>query len=448
MRHRTFCFARSAIAVALAALSGAALAGGQPDKVVAELQQPHRHFVAGEMLVQFKPGVAKALRDAALARVGGQVLERIRGDLHLISLPRAEHSADLAAAVRALHAQDAVDFAEPNWLYLSHKVSNDPYYTNGTLWGMYGDASPLHTNTYGSRAAEAWDKGHFSCKGVLVGVIDEGVQYTHPDLAANHWTNPAEIDGNGIDDDGNGYIDDTHGWDFDGNNKSVYDGKFDDHGTHVSGTIGGTGGNGEGVAGVCWKVKIVHAKFLGRVSGSNANAIKAINYMTDLKTRHNLNLVATNNSWGGGGFSQAMQDAIERAGEANILFVASAGNDGIDIDATPVYPASYPSPSIITVASIAKTGAIASDSSFGVVSVDLGAPGVGITSTVPSNKYASYSGTSMAAPHVTGAIALYAKSHPGLTAAQLKAAILGSVTATPSLTGKTVTGGRLNASTF
>lgn len=438
-------FSRTLIATALAALSGVALAGGQPDRVVAELQEAHRQHVPAEMLVQFKPGVAQALREAALNRVGGKFLEKIRGDLHRISLPQG---ANLAAAVRALHAQDAVDFAEPNWVYHHTAVSDDTYYTNGTLWGMYGDTSPLQTNQYGSQAGEAWNAGHNKCKGVLVGVIDEGVQYTHPDLKSNHWKNPAEIDGNGVDDDGNGYVDDTHGWDFDGNNKSVYDGTGDDHGTHVSGTIGGKGGNAAGVAGMCWVIKMVHAKFLGAGGGTTANAIKSVDYITDLKTRHNLNLVATNNSWGGGGFSQGLKDAIDRGGAANILFIAAAGNNASNNDVSPFYPASYTSDALISVAAITSTGSLASFSNYGATSVDLCAPGQSITSTVPTNAYASYSGTSMATPHVTGAVALYAKNHPGLTAAALKSAILGTTTATSSCAGKTVTGGRLNVSTY
>lgn len=438
-------FSRSLITTTMAMLAGTAWAGGQPDKVIAELQDHQRQFVAGELLVQFKPGIAQAIRQAALDRVGGKLLERLNGNLHRISVPKGSQ---LAGLIRALHADRAIDFAEPNWVYQSTKVSDDTHYTNGTLWGMQGDTSPQFQNQYGSQAAEAWDKGHVSCKGVLVGVIDEGVQYTHPDLKANHWKNPAEIAGNGIDDDGNGYIDDTDGWDFDGGNNSVYDGTQDDHGTHVSGTIGGKGGNGAGVAGMCWKVKMLHVKFLGAGGGTTANAIKSVDYITDLKQRQHLNLVATNNSWGGGGFSQGLKDAIDRAGAANILFVAAAGNNASNNDTNPFYPASYTSDSVISVAALTSTGALASFSNYGAASVDLGAPGAAIMSTVPTNSYASYSGTSMATPHVTGAIALYAKSHPGLTAAQLKAAILSTTTATASLSGKTVTGGRLNASSY
>jgi subtilisin family serine protease len=445
MPRFTPCFHHTVIASALVILSGASMAGGQPDKVVAELQESHRQFVPAEMLVQFKPGVAQALRDGALGKVGAKVLERVRGDLHRVSLPQG---ANLAAAVRALHAHEAIDFAEPNWIYHTTKVSDDTYYTNGQQWGAYGDASPLFTNQYGSQAAEAWNNGHTSCKGIMVGVIDEGVQYTHPDLSANHYTNPAEIDGNGVDDDGNGFVDDTHGWDFDGNNKSVYDGTQDDHGTHVSGTIGAKGGNGAGVAGMCWKIKMLHVKFLGNGGGTLDNAVRAVDYITDMKSRHGLDIVATNNSWGGGGYSQALKDAIDRGAAADILFVAAAGNGSSNIDNSPSYPASYTSAGLIAVASLNSNGTMSSFSNYGAVSVDLGAPGAGVISTVPTNGYASYSGTSMAAPHVTGALAMYAKNHGGVRGAALKAAILNSTAATASLAGKTVTGGRLDMSTY
>ena len=193
---------------------------------------------------------------------------------------------------------------------------------------------------------------------------------------------------------------------------------------------------------------------MGSRGGTTANAVKAVDYFTGLKTR-GVNIVATNNSWGGGGFSQALKDAIDRANAQNILFVAAAGNDGLNNDATVSYPSGYSSANIISVASIANNGTISSFSNYGATSVDLGAPGSAITSTLPvSSKggvaagYGSYSGTSMATPHVSGAVALYVSSNPGATAAQVKNAILGSVVPTSSLSGKTLTGGRLNVSGF
>jgi subtilisin family serine protease len=197
---------------------------------------------------------------------------------------------------------------------------------------------------------------------------------------------------------------------------------------------------------------MISAKFLGRRGGTTANAIKAVDYMTDLKLRHGLNIVATNNSWGGGGFSQALADAIQRAANANILFVAAAGNETNNNDANPSYPASYSNSNIIAVASITNTGALSSFSNWGATSVDIGAPGSSIQSTLPGRNntsiYGAYSGTSMATPHVAGAVAMYASANPSANATTIRNAILSSALPTASLAGKTVTGARLNAEGF
>jgi subtilisin family serine protease len=449
---------RHALHLAILSLAAAgplaAQAQGRPDLVAQSLASAATRYVPGELIVQFRADAAESRRTAALKLVDGQSLRLLRavagkGELHHVA---AKSRLEMAALVRALQASDAVDFVEPNWIYNTQATSDDTYVVNGTLWGMYS-ATSTPANQYGIGAVDAWAANKTCSSDVVVGVIDEGMHITHKDLKPNVWANPGEIAGNGIDDDGNGYVDDVNGWDFDGNNAGVFDGQGDDHGTHVSGTIAGKGGNAQGVAGVCWDLKLISGKFLGTSGGTTANGVLAIDYMTDLKIRHNLKMVATSNSWGGGGFSQAMMDAIDRAGAANILFVAAAGNNGQNADVSPMYPAAYTNANIISVANITSTGALSGSSNWGAVSVDIGAPGTSITSTVPGrfkfqSKYASYTGTSMATPHVSGAVALYASLNPTATAAQIKAAILAAAVPTPSLAGKTVTGGRLSVSGF
>ena len=441
-------------------MASTAEASGRPDLVSLALQQGRAH-VADELIVQFRENVSTADKNRALARVNGargEVLsvgrQRIDlgGDVELVTV---SGQGGVGAAMKALMSDPAVDFAEPNWIVQHAATSNDPYFTNGSLWGMAGDSSSP-SNTFGSGAAEVWAQtGGTNCSNVIIGIIDEGYMYTHTDIAPNAFTNPGEVAGNGVDDDGNGLVDDVYGWDFDGGNNSVFDGADDDHGTHVAGTIGAVGGNAQGVAGMCWSVKLMSAKFLGRRGGTTANAIKAVDYFTDLKLRHNLNIVATNNSWGGGGYSQALADAVERANAADILFIAAAGNSATNNDTTASYPSGYASANVIAVASITNTGALSSFSQYGATTVDIGAPGSDIWSTVPKSvkgkitaAYASYNGTSMATPHVTGAAALYAARHPGSSAAQIKTAILSNATPTPSLAGKVATGGRLNVDSF
>lgn len=424
-------------------------------------------FVSNQVLVKFRDGVL-----AKGVNVSAQALDLVKGQLAEVintssmAQTAAKHGIDnpgalallntgvsTSEAISLLRQLPEVEYAEPNFIY-QHDVSNDPAYTGGSLWGMYGDATSP-SNQYGSQAGEAWAAGNTGSSSVYIGIIDEGYMYTHEDLAANAATNPGEIAGNGVDDDGNGLVDDVYGWDFDGNDASVFDGVDDDHGTHCAGTIGGVGNNGVGVAGVSWNVSLMGAKFLGRRGGTTANAIKAVDYFTDLKTRHGLNIVATSNSWGGGGFSQALEDAISRANDADILFICAAGNSSSNNDAGAYYPSNYNVDNVIAVASITSSGALSSFSSYGATTVDIGAPGSSVYSTLPKRQqgqvvssYGSYSGTSMATPHVSGAAALYASANPGATAAQIKAAILNSATPTASLAGKCVTGGRLNVSGF
>lgn len=408
-------------------------------------------MVPNELLVKFKKGTSIQGRAKAFGLLNAAVKEHIHtasmkhfGDDQGVFLLTV--NANALDAISKAKGLGEVEYAEPNWVYHHDATSNDTYFVNGSLWGMNG--------TFGSGASAAWTNNKTGSSTVYVGIIDEGYMYTHEDLAANAGTNPKEIAANGRDDDGNGLIDDVYGWDFAGNNNTVFDGTGDDHGTHVAGTIGGVGGNGKGVAGIVWNVKLINAKFLGSTGGTLANAVKAIDYFTGLKT-NGVNIVATNNSWGGGGFTQSLLDAITRMNTAGILFIAAAGNSGTNNDVTASYPSNYEVENVIAVAAIKSDGGLASFSQYGSTTVDLGAPGVGILSTVPKSSkgkiisgYAYYDGTSMATPHVTGAAALYKSINPSATAAQIKAAILGSVISTTSLSGKTVTGGRLNVSGF
>lgn len=245
----------------------------------------------------------------------------------------------------------------------------------------------------------------------------------------------------------------------------MYDGtpgdvRLDAHGTHVAGTIGACGGNAAGVVGLNWTVTIIAAKFLGPSFGLTSDAVLAVNYITDLKNRYGLDVVVTNNSWTGGGYSTALHQANLRAAKNDILFVAAAGNNAQDYDTSPRYPAGYDTrisagsegaasyDAVISVAAITSGGALASFSNYGATTVDVGAPGVEIYSTTPQQTYAAGNGTSMAVPHVTGAVAMYRALYPSASAAEIRAATLNHAIPTSSLTGRTATGRRLNVGDF
>lgn len=293
------------------------------------------------------------------------------------------------------------------------------------------------------RAAEAWGITTGS-REVVVAVIDSGVDINHPDLSSNIWTNPGEIAGNGIDDDGNGFIDDVHGWDFVDNDNLPLDGYG--HGTHIAGIIGAVANNGVGVAGIAWHVSIMPLRFQdNRGAGFTSTLLAALDYATMMRRDFGINIVVTNNSWEAGNFSLVMEAAIRRQGEAGITFVAAAGNNGRNTDLEPAYPGGYDLPNVIVVASHGSSGQLAGSSNYGTNSVDLAAPGLTIKSTLPGGSYGILSGTSMAAPQVTGAIALLAAARPDITVAEVRAAILGSTAPTSGLVGKVATGGRLDA---
>ncbi len=425
-------------------------------------------YVAGEVLVKLSPSTAsvravkKSKQGLAIESLRGygehsvQPLGRIKpkksaskarsvlkepaiNRWYLVKLPSGM-SVDEALAI--LKQDSGVEVAEPNYEVSIAATPNDPRYPE--LWNMHNIAQTGGTPNADIDGPEAWDIATGNGD-VIIGVIDTGVDYTHEDLKDNMWTNPGEIPGNGIDDDGNGYVDDVYGYDFINNDGDPMDDHG--HGTHVAGTIAGVGDNNIGVVGVNWNAKIAGIKFLsanGR--GSTVGAINSMVYA------NNNGISITNNSWGGGPFSQALLDAINAGG----LFVAAAGNASNNTDNVSFYPAAYISDNIISVAATDHNDALASFSNYGLASVDLAAPGVSILSTVPysscflcdTSGYRWLSGTSMAAPHVAGAAALMQSIIPQSTTAQLKTWIMDSVDPVAALNGRMVTGGRLNINTL
>jgi len=312
----------------------------------------------------------------------------------------------------------------PNYEAKTTANPNDPDFADITkVWHLRGPT--------GARVPTAWNHGLRlgGSRSVFVGIIDTGIDYTHPDLAQNTWGHGAgafkEIPNNGIDDDGNGYIDDIKGINAITNTGDPMDDHG--HGTHVAGTIGAVGDNGVGTVGINWYSVMIGCKFLAsNGSGSISNAIKCVQYFIDLKQNQNVPIVALNNSWGGGGYSAAMAAAIKQAGQAGILFVAAAGNAGTNIDQYDFYPACYTKNSdidnIIVVGATNPYGKVASFSNYGWT-VDLAAPGESIYSTWPGNQYQFLSGTSM----VTGTIALMKATKRGLSPNQLKQALITSL---------------------
>lgn len=278
----------------------------------------------------------------------------------------------------------------------------------------------------------------------VVAIIDSGIDVSHPYLAANIWTNPGEVAGNGVDDDRNGYVDDIHGWNFVDNTPNVQDGYG--HGTHVAGVVAAAGTAGVSTAGIGWNVSLMALKFQDNTGlGFTGAAIAGIQYATMMRRDFGINVVVINNSWGGTtGFSTMLQDAIRVAGEAGITFVAAAGNSGADNDAVARYPSGYDLPNVIAVAATGSTGALAGFSNYGATTVDLGAPGTAIYSTLPGGRYGSLSGTSQATPQVSGAVARLAAAKPGISVAEVRTALFASVDRLPELAGRVATGGRLN----
>jgi subtilisin family serine protease len=356
--------------------------------------------------------------------------------LFLVEAPAGRTFAEQRTALAKL---GGIDFFEPDFVLSAATTMPDDLFAGGQ-WSLNNLAQTGGTIDADIDAPEAWNLAQGDGS-VVVGVIDSGIDDTHPDLAANIWTNPNEVANDGVDNDANGYVDDIHGWDFVSYDNSPLD--DNGHGTHVAGTIAAAGNNGIGVTGVNWNAKVVPLKFMGADGrGYLSDAVAAINYATNLRSK-GINLRVTNNSWGGGGYSSTLFNAIKRSGDAGTMFVAAAGNDGADNDASLSYPASYNLANVIAVAATDHNDALASFSNYGATQVDLAAPGVSILSTVPGG-YSSFSGTSMASPHVAGAAALAWAYNPSATVQSVRDALLSGVDKVASLAGKVATGGRLN----
>ena len=395
-------------------------------------------YKEGELIVRFAPrpdgkSASPVDKQQILTSLGRGTIKRefsLVPGLSVIELPAGMTVED---ALQAFYETEGILYAQPN--YKVHAISTFPDDTRfDDLWGMHNTGQTGGTVDADIDAPEAWDIATGSSE-IIVAVIDTGVDYDHVDLAGNMWINTDEIPGNGQDDDGNGYVDDVYGYDFYNDDGDPYD--DNGHGTHVSGTIGAIGNNNEGVAGVCWNVKIMALKFLSAGgSGNTDDAIGCVEYSVLMGAN------LSSNSWGGGGYSQALWDTIDAAGAAGMLFIAAAGNDGVDTDISPHYPSSYDCDSIVAVMSTDHYDDMSSFSNYGPISVDLGAPGSSILSCVPGDQYQYKNGTSMATPHVAGACALLWSVNPMLSSADLQNILIGTVD--PTLTGLCVSEGRLN----
>ena len=400
-----------------------------------------REAVDGEVLVQFRDEAAVFEQARAADEIDADEVESLDG--HGTRRIRAleMHTQELLARLRA---NPDVEFAEPNYIIRLAALPNDPYL--GNLWGLlnsgqdYGGVGVAGADVDATLAWEISTGSHAN----VIGIVDTGIDYNHPDLAANMWTAPAAFSvtiGGLVINCAAG----THGFNAITNTCNPID--DNDHGTHVAGTIGAVGNNGVGVVGLNWAASMMALKFLDSTgTGTIANAIKAIEFAVQAKAVLGTNIAnvrVLSNSWNGNAFSQSLLNEINRSNTANMLFVAAAGNSGLNLDTSPSFPASFAAPNIIAVAATNNRDERASFSNYGAATVHLGAPGVAILSTTINNHYAAFSGTSMATPHVAGAAALLL-SACSLTTAELKAVILNAVDPTPAMAGATTTGGRLN----
>ena len=412
----------------------------------------NRQASSDRVIVRYKSGLSDqvanvlANRIRALGAIEARAYKEIPGlaVLRFLDPIQTQSSAGIGRVplvnkIKELESSGLFEYVEPDWRLSVKLEPEDLAYADGRLWGLKNDGSNEGELSADINASEAWNYTTGS-KSVVVGVIDTGIRYTHQDLADNMWKNPNEIAGDGIDNDNNGYVDDVFGL----NALEASGDPFDDngHGTHCAGTIGAAANNGFDHVGVAWNTQLMALKFLdadgfGSLSGAMACIEYAIANGADI----------INASYGGGGFSQAMADLIVAAGEAGILFVAAAGNESNNNDTNPSYPASYGAANVISVAAINRSDMIAGFSNFGVYAVDLAAPGVDIFSATAESdsSYGFYSGTSMAAPHVSGVAALIKSYYQGISISEMRSRIIDTAREIPDLQSRTASGGTLDA---
>ncbi|WPB80855.1 S8 family serine peptidase [Archangium violaceum] len=438
------------LAVLVLVLQGCGEAsGGVSQGPLLPAEAVQKRYVEGELLVRFREPSRTSESSSLHSKWGAKVVHSYAAlaGLQVIRLPEG---ADLERALADYRKDPRVLSAGYNAVYSSDSVEpvvpDDPLFSS--LWGLKNTGQGGGVAGADIGVTEAWSATTGSDE-VVLAVIDSGIDYNHPDLAPNVWTNPGEIPGNGLDDDGNGYVDDVHGINaITGTGDPMDDGN---HGTHVAGILGAAAGNEQGIAGVNWNAKIVACKFLDKAgNGTEANALKCMDYLLRLKQRakNPVNIVATNNSWSCRSRtcnSELMRTAILKHQEAGMLFVAAAGNVNANIDSAESWPARHGLPNMLVVAATDRMDARWSLSSYGPHTVHLGAPGVDILSTVPGNAYRSFNGTSMASPHVVGVAGLLAAQDPSRDWRAIKNLLLAGSQPIRGLSGFTMTGRRLRA---
>ncbi len=425
---------------------------------VEDLKSPSQTAKNGspEVLVRFKPGISlERIRQIASAN-NDRLTDEIESVGGLSVIDDLDNADSRSVADQYSAMSDTVAYAEPNYqIKLDDPIQkdipndlvfresgtfqpNDPQF--GDQWALNNLGQDGGKQRADIDALQAWTKTKGSSD-VVVAVLDSGVDFTHVDLRENMWFRPENVPA--YTDDELGSFNDING--FNGTDKIADPMDDNGHGTHCAGIIGAEGDNGEGIAGINWHVKIMPLKFLGRGGfGSTDDAIEAINYAIDRK-KHGVNIRIISASWGSNSKSKALEDTIRAAGEAGILFVAAAGNDGSNNDSRPHYPSNYDLPNVISVAALDRNDAIASFSNFGVKTVHVAAPGKDILSTWLNDGYREASGTSMATPYVSGIAALVIANEPTITMEKLRERILKSVDKIDSLNGKVASGGRICA---